>query len=260
LLSKPVEGQGLKITDITKEEHFTNPDTVKDVIKKLLEKHGAMTKQEIVEKVKLRKKFDKKQLNVSENEFNDSLISSVSTLGRIFSQNDLSVDDIMASATENIYNVIMKRSDHGRNIHNVVTLSNNTQHRISVSVANNELILDLLTVSVKQWFLFQFKVQTGSGNQLIEVGNTSDFSAKFRVKRDKIARHTLIIASISENGNRNLILSNLFADGRQGCRQHYTFPEYLPQTSPASRRAYEQAERSFQRSRCRGNRDCGSCE
>ena len=33
LLSKPVEGQGLKLVDITKQKDFTNPDTVKDIIK-----------------------------------------------------------------------------------------------------------------------------------------------------------------------------------------------------------------------------------
>ena len=35
LLSKPVEGQGLKVIDITKEKDFTNPDTAKDIIKQI---------------------------------------------------------------------------------------------------------------------------------------------------------------------------------------------------------------------------------
>ena len=35
MLSKPVEGQGVNITDITKAEDFTNVSTVKYVIKKI---------------------------------------------------------------------------------------------------------------------------------------------------------------------------------------------------------------------------------
>ena len=35
LLSNPVEDQGLKVIDITKEKAFTNPDTAKGIIKKI---------------------------------------------------------------------------------------------------------------------------------------------------------------------------------------------------------------------------------
>jgi len=56
------------------------------------------------------------------------------------------------------------------------------------------------------------------------------------------------------------IPSNLFADDIRGCRQHCTFPGYLPRISPALGRAYGQAERSCLESRGRGNRGCRSCE
>ena len=35
IMSKPIEGQGVKITDITNEDDFTNVNTVKDVLKKI---------------------------------------------------------------------------------------------------------------------------------------------------------------------------------------------------------------------------------
>ena len=35
LLSKPIEGKGVKITDITKEDDFTSADTVKHVIRQI---------------------------------------------------------------------------------------------------------------------------------------------------------------------------------------------------------------------------------
>ena len=35
LLSKPVDCQGLKVIDLTKEKDFTNPDTVKDIMKNI---------------------------------------------------------------------------------------------------------------------------------------------------------------------------------------------------------------------------------